>query len=985
MSQNGLIALCSLFCLSTFISTASGQDVQGPLQPRDSLSQFVLHPDCQIELAAAEPQVIDPVAIQFDAKGRMWVVEMRDYPLGPPEGEKPQSRIRILEDRDQDGFFETSQLFADELSFPTGIQLWRDGAIVTLSGSVVWLRDTDGDLRADQSEVWFSGFTEENTQLRANHPTLGIDGRIYVANGLRGGTVLNQRHKQEPIAINGMDFAFDPHTGLGEPVSGVGQFGLTFDLQGNRFVCSNRNPVKQIVIEHRYVEKATQTRLPAVAHDAALSAEASRVYPISQAWTTSNLHAGQFTAACGVTIFNGTALSAEFTGNAFTCEPTGNLVHLEVFQPVEGPALQSTAGRDQIEFLASRDTWFRPVNLANGPDGSLYVVDMYRAVIEHPQFMPDELKQRPDLLLGKDRGRIYRIRKKDGPNKITTVDFSNLDQCIAALEHPNLWHAETAMRRMLEEQTALAASEPLVKLLKKIAAESAVGIARVRANWLLESIGLTDEELLVRALHDEDPLVRRHALLISERHVTAWPSLKTHMLELANDENATVRFQLLLSNLIVGEKLSIESLARIFKQSPADIWICDAVLMNCEQCSGELIQSLVDDQAWMQSDAAGDAQWKMLFDQFALSRDFAAAAKIIHQLLATFGNASDAHADRLERLVVDLVGALQQRGASGPQIRELIDGSADTQAASAFSQWLESIAKRAIDTKVESTRRVRSIQIVSFFNPDSPLAATLTARDQHPLVRQTAIASLGKTSDRWRDLLQGFAAESPEIRRAIMDAALQHAEISLQVLQAIAEGQINVREIDRSTRDRFLKSGNAEVKTRAGDLLGSTIQNDRAVVLQQYMSACESPGDANRGKLLFQKNCSACHRFGELGNNVGPDISDTRVKTKQQLLMDIIDPNGAIDANFISYTLTTLDGKSYAGVIAEENASTVILKMAESKTVELLRSDIDELASTGLSLMPEGFEKDLSVAEMADLLSYLKNWRYLEANVPFVE
>ncbi len=204
-----------------------------PLGAVASLSQFRLHPKFRLELAASEPQVIDPVAMRFDENGRMWVVEMGDYPNGPAAGERPLSRVRWLEDTDGDGRYETSRVFADGLLFATGIQPWAGGILVTAAGELLYLADTDGDGVADVRQTWYAGFKQENPQLRANHPTFALDNRIYVANGLRGGVVAAKRKewagKSKPVAISGRDFRFNPLTGVCEAVNGNGQFGLTFD------------------------------------------------------------------------------------------------------------------------------------------------------------------------------------------------------------------------------------------------------------------------------------------------------------------------------------------------------------------------------------------------------------------------------------------------------------------------------------------------------------------------------------------------------------------------------------------------------------------------------------------------------------------------------------------------------------------------------------------------------------------------------------
>ncbi|MEM9588785.1 MAG: PVC-type heme-binding CxxCH protein, partial [Planctomycetota bacterium] len=223
-----------------------------PPSVAESLDALVANERLSVSVVAHEPEVIDPVAIRFDEQGRLWVVEMHDYPTGPIEGQPPGGRIRILVDQDQDGRFELATTFADQLLFPTGIQPWKGGVIVTLAGNIVFLEDRDGDLRCDHVETWFEGFAEQNEQLRANHPLLGPDGRVYVAGGLRGGRIVSKsplwQNEEPAIDLRGADFAFDPHGGFFGAVSGNSQFGLTIDDYGHRMGCSNRNPAMEAIL-----------------------------------------------------------------------------------------------------------------------------------------------------------------------------------------------------------------------------------------------------------------------------------------------------------------------------------------------------------------------------------------------------------------------------------------------------------------------------------------------------------------------------------------------------------------------------------------------------------------------------------------------------------------------------------------------------------------------------------------------------------------
>ncbi len=342
-------AVLLVICSPRVVANEAPAKVASPVSPDESLQHFVLADDeLEIQLVAAESEVVDPVAIRFDEDGRLWVVEMRDYPHGPKPGELPRSQIKWLDDRDGDGRYETAQIFADGLLFATGIQPWRGGAFVTLAGKVIYLKDTDGDGRADQEEAWFTGFAQENSQLRANHPTLALDGRIYVAGGLRGGSIKSARDKKaKPVSISNRDFAFDPRGTAFEAVSGNGQYGLTFDDYGRRFVCMNARPIDHVVLEEQYAGRNPHVAITnTVDH---LAPAERKVYPLVNQVTTAASHEGQFTAACGICVLRGEALGAAYRGNVFVCEPTGSLVHREVLEP-HGVSFRAGLGSKGVSF-----------------------------------------------------------------------------------------------------------------------------------------------------------------------------------------------------------------------------------------------------------------------------------------------------------------------------------------------------------------------------------------------------------------------------------------------------------------------------------------------------------------------------------------------------------------------------------------------------------------------------------------------------------
>ena len=306
---------------------------KSPLDPAAERATFRLAPGLRIDLIAAEPQVESPVACAFDERGRLWVVEMRDYPNGPAPGKPPEGRIKILEDRDGDGRFETATIFADNLLFANGVLPWSGGAIVTAAPHILFLKDTDGDGKADAREVLYEGFVAGNPQLRVSHPVLGPDCWVYVANGLRGGEVRrgerpgSSRPSGPAIPLGGKDFRFDPVRDRAEAIPGMGQFGNTFDRWGNRFVCDNRNHLRHAVFPTDPGKRNPLLVAPPLLEDTAGPADGplssgAKVYPLSRNWTTSNLHAGRFTAACGVFVDKGGLLPEPFAGAASVTSPS---------------------------------------------------------------------------------------------------------------------------------------------------------------------------------------------------------------------------------------------------------------------------------------------------------------------------------------------------------------------------------------------------------------------------------------------------------------------------------------------------------------------------------------------------------------------------------------------------------------------------------------------------------------------------------------
>jgi putative membrane-bound dehydrogenase-like protein len=566
---------------------AAGPQSTGPLSPKDALKSFTVAPGFRIDLVASEPDVMDPVAMAFDEDGRIYVAEMADYPLGPPSG-----RIKRLEDTDGDGKIDRSTLFVDVVPYPKGVMPWRGGVLVIAAPDIWFYKDTDGDGRADVKELIFTGFTPGNQQHRANGLQFGIDNWIYGTNGDSGGAIRRAEDGSPKIPISNRDFRFRPDYSGFEGVSGRGQFANTFDDWGNRFINDNSNHIRHTILPLKYLARNANLAVASVEESISDHGNSCKVFPTSKLQERPNDHfaAGHFTSACSVTIYRGGAFGDEFQGNAFTCEPVHNLVHRDVLVQ-KGASFVAKRAYESSEFLSSSDNWSRPVNLCVGPDGALYVVDMYRAIIEHPQWIPLEMQKRVDLRAGSDKGRIYRVSgEKAKAAPAPKMSKESGAELIAHFENPNAWWRMTAQRLLIERQ-----DKSVIDALRKMVAESKSPLSRLHALWTLEGLdGLREWEVSL-AIADKDAGLREHGLRLAERYLggvgsKAFANIVRTRFE---EPSPRVRFQLAFT---IGyhddEHEVLDLLAHILSQDMGDKWTRVAALSSLKNNGPLLLRKL---------------------------------------------------------------------------------------------------------------------------------------------------------------------------------------------------------------------------------------------------------------------------------------------------------------------------------------------------------------------------------------------------------
>lgn len=810
-----MIALQRVVATSVVVLLASYTAAQEPdysselpriaaTEPSEAGTTFQVADGFAMQLVAAEPLVGTPVAIEWDADGAMFVCEMRGYSENRDDG---ISRIAKLTDTDHDGVYDTRTEFAEGLFWPTGLFPYDGGLFVGDAPDLLYLKDTDGDGRADLKQRVLTGFGTSNVQGLMNSFRWGLDNRIHIACSSVGGEIRTAHAPADVPGMNirGRNIALNPRTYEFEPTSGAAQHGMCFDDWGRTFVSSNSDHIQQVMYEDRYFARNPFVAPPpskiSIAADGP-QAEVFRTSPV-EPWRIVRTRlrvsgqakgpiegggraAGYFTGATGVTIYRGDAWPAEWKGLAIVGDVGSNLIHRK---RLDANGLEFIANRmdEKSEFVTSTDNWFRPAQFANAPNGSLYVIDVYREVIEHPLSLPTEIKKHLDLTSGRDRGRIYQIVPAGYQHDaLEPLKRKSTEELVQSLAHTNAWHRETAAR-LLHERQDLSAIESL----RTLARESSSPLGRMHAMYALDGLRGLDERTLLAALTDSHEQIRRHAVRLLER-VALTPALLTRVGELVKDPSLEVRYQLAFTLGTIEVATRVDRLASLLRQNPADRWMRAAVLCSIGDEAAELAA--------------------------LLERD-----------------------------------SLLSGESSGTYLKQLADQSATR--------------KRVRDSGRDSVT-------------SSPAATTLITR-------------------------------SPD-------------------------------QIEKRQR-----------------------------VITNYRPVLKMTGDVQRGFEHFRKQCSSCHRAGEVGNEIGPNLTTIKTRGAETVLTSVLDPSREVNPLYLNYVVSTRDDRVLSGMIIDESSTSITLRNSKNETETVLRIDVDRIKNTGLSIMPEGFEDALDPQAMADLLAYL--------------
>ena len=949
-----------------------------PHEPADALATFKTLPGFHIEQTAAEPLVHSPVAIDFDENGRMYVVEMIDY---SEQDKEFLGAVRVLEDTDGDGRFDKSTVLADKLSWPTAIACYDGGVFVGAAPDIYYLKDTDGDGKADIRKTVYTGFGRSNVQGLFNSFHWGLDNRVHGATSTSGAQVLRANVPDaKPVVVSGRDFAFDPRTLELAPTSGGAQHGMSFDDWGRKFLSSNSDHIQLVMYEDRYLARNKFLAAPGPRASIAVDGPQAEVYRISpiEPWrivrTRLRMSAkvpgmvegggrasGYFTGATGVTIYRGDAWPAEYRSQAFVGDVGSNIVHRKVLE-ADGVGLVARRVDDKKEFVASTDIWFRPAQFANAPDGNLYIIDVYREVIEHPASLPPVIKKHLDLTSGRDRGRIYRVTREGFQQKpLPRLGQATTAELVATLGHRNGWHRDTAAR-LLFERGDKGAITPLTKL----AATCPLPEGRMHAMYALAGLGGLSAEVVLPRLADENPRVREHALKLSESLAAESPEIRQRIATLVDDSDMRVRYQLAFTLGALSGSGRTAPLAAILKRDGADRWVRLAALSSLAEGAADVLAELAGDAPFCMSAAARTVLVELAGQVGAQARqsDVLAALRSIEML----PNENKALATAM------VVGLTEGLARSGSPLRAQV-ASNPGKAKELLGELLASSRKAAVDEARPPAERAEAIRTLGLapFADNRELLPGLLGTRQPQEVQLATLAVLARSSDPeiGTVLIEAWPSFGPKLRTAAMEAIFSRADWLLKILDAVEKEAIPLADLEPA-RVRLLEThSNPMVRDKARVIAAKLKLGRRQDVLDAYKPALTLAADAAKGKVHFQKICSVCHRLESVGTEIGPNLATLQNRGAETILLNVLDPNREVNPQYVNYILVTTEGRSITGLIAAETATSVTLKRQENATDTVLRANIEELKSTGQSIMPEGLEKQLDQQALADLIAYL--------------
>lgn len=1005
---------------------AGERQMQMPLSPAESLKRLVVPQGFQVELFVSEPELAGkPIAMNWDEHGRLWVCETVDYPNDlQPEG-AGRDRIRICTDTDGDGRADRFTVFAEQLSIPTAIAFYRGGAIVQNGTETLYLRDQDGDDRADLRKVLVRGWSLGDTHGGVSNFQYGLDNWYYAMQGYNASQpVLTDGRKVTGFRMGFFRFRVE---GAGEQTTVTdleflrstnnNTWGLGLSEEGLVFgSTANGNPSEFMPIANRYYERVRGWSAGVLEG----IADSNQFEALPSAQLRQVDHHGGFTAAAGHALYTARRYPQEYWNRAaFVTEATGHLVATFLLRP-EGGGFRS---RNAWNLLASDDEWTAPIVAEVGPDGNVWCIDWYNFIVQHNPtpagYQTGKGNAYESPLRDKTHGRIYRVVYGERGKEAEGARFDApwgasggvasrelAAAWVQGLANDNLFWRRQAQRLLVER-----GMQDVLPTLCALAARDevdAIGLNSAAIHALQTLAGLEalsganadadSVEVARRALGHRSAGVRRTALTVLARNEQLASEIQSRQLTADADPQVRLAAYLALAEAPPSPGLAQHMAERWQSPDINDRWLRDGLICAAARQKTEFLRS------WLAS-TPSPAEPPPLEAVAIVSRHAAreATADDIGLLVETMGHAAErteAHA----AVVAVLRGLVEGASPDDPitftaegeqafvRLFESLPSSSrgmlvelgrrwqvralEAQAALAVRDWLTTVSNGEL---TDAERLAAAEQVSSFGGAGEEAVAAIVELlnpRESPVLVVGLIDALGKGTApaTGRLLVDRLAVLSPESRQVVLRVLLSRADWTKALLKGAQLGKLSLSELSLDQRQALAAHPNRILAETAKALLarGSGLPAaDRQQVLDELLPTLLATGDAAAGKEVFKKTCAKCHTHSGEGARIGPDLTGMAVHSKQELAIHLLDPSRSVEGNFRMYTVATRDGRVWNGLLAAESQTTIELVDTEGKRQALPREEIEELVATPKSLMPEGFEKQHSPEELRNLLEFL--------------
>jgi len=968
--------------------------MQKPLSPAESAKHMVTPVGFEARLFAADPDFVNAICMTWDDRGRLWIAETIDY---PNEMQKPgagRDRIKILEDTDGDGRADKVTVFADKLSIPTSMVFGGGGLIVQQAPHTLLLRDTNGDDKADERKILFSGWGTRDTHAGPSNLAYGLDNWIWGMVGYSGfrGTVGGER-----IGFSMGFYRFKPDGSKLEFIRSTNNntWGIGFSEEGIVFgSTANNNPSVYMPIANRYYEQVrgwSAARLGGIANT-------SRFLPITDKVRQVDAH-GRYTAGAGHALYTARTYPKRYWNRtSFVAGPTGHLAG--VFELI--PKGSDFTSRNEWNLLASDDEWSAPITAEVGPDGHVWVSDWYNYIVQHNPTPRGFRNGRGNAymipLRDKKHGRIYRVVYKDAKKqKPMRLDKATPEQLVAALSHDNLLWRRHAQRRLVERGKADVAAA-LVKLIQdKKVDDIGLNVGAIHALWTLHGLGQLDgsntaaSAAVIGALKHPSAGVRRNAVAVAQRSSsTAAEMLSAGLL---SDTDAQVRLAALLAlSEMPADDAAGRAIVKVLvdPKNASDRWITEAATSAAATHGAALLGSLAGVKP---SGSALVNATRIVAEHYARGDDHKTAATV-------FAGLGTADPQLAAAAVAGLVKGWP-KGRALPQSEPLnsalfalysqvptnnrlsvVTLAERLGAGDRFRKVSAELVKKLIaqlnDPKQSDAVRVAGARQLLATTSDAKVSIKLLdaiTPQASPDLANGLLEALGTSQavEVGAGIVARYNTLTPVTRRTAIAVLLRRPDWTASLLAAMEKSKLSIDELALDQQQLLTAHANKSISGRAKKLLaasGGLVSPDRQKVFEQLLPLTKKTGDPKLGKVVFKNQCAKCHTHTGEGAKIGPDLTGMAVHPKAELLKHIIDPNASVEGNYRQYSIVTADGLTVTGMLLSETRTSVEVLDSQAKKHVILREDIEQVVASKKSVMPEGFEKQ-PAADVVNLLEFL--------------